>query len=526
MTRTPLLRTLLATLSKVHRADARGAGTVDTSRRRFLVGAAAGAALLAAAPRRARGAPKPPRVTDVGVVGAGLAGLVCATELQRAGVTPRLYEAAERVGGRCFSLGGAFAGPVSFPGQVVERGGELIDNLHKTMLGYAREFGLAKEDVNKAPGDVEVFYFFDGQRVPEAVIVDEYRAFVAAMRDDLRASSGEPTADASNDADRALDRMTLAEYLGTRGAGPRIAAAITSAYEAEYGLAAGEQSALNFLLFIHADRRSKFTPFGVFSDERWHLIGGNQQIPAALAARLSSPAQLGHRLLRVARTAGGRVELTFQVGARSKTVTHDVVVLTLPFSVLRTVELAATLALPDWKLRAIRELGYGTNAKMMVGFHGPYWLGAGCTGQSYSDLDNHQATWETNPSRASSAAAVLTDYASAARGARLDPGRVQVEAERFVADLDRVIPGAGAAVARDGGRIRAHLEHWPSNPLSRGSYTCYRPGQFTTLAGNEGKPVGNLFFAGEHTNSFYEWQGFMEGACLSGIDAAAAVLAG
>ena len=43
-----------------------------------------------------------------------------------------------------------------FPGQVVERGGELIDNLHKTMLGYAQRFGLAREDVNKQPG--EVFY--------------------------------------------------------------------------------------------------------------------------------------------------------------------------------------------------------------------------------------------------------------------------------------------------------------------------------------------------------------------------------
>lgn len=57
----------------------------------------------------------------------------------------------------------------------------------------------------------------------------------------------------------------------------------------------------------------------------------------------------------------------------------------------------------------------------------------------------------------------------------------------------------------------------------KGSYTCYLPGQFTTIAGNEGKSVGNLHFAGEHANSFYEWQGFMEGAVLSGLDAAAAV---
>ena len=76
-----------------------------------------------------------------------------------------------RAGGRCWSLRQAF------PGQVVERGGELIDNLHKTMLGYAQRFGLAREDVNKRPG--EVFYVFGGERYPEAAVVDEFRAFVA-----------------------------------------------------------------------------------------------------------------------------------------------------------------------------------------------------------------------------------------------------------------------------------------------------------------------------------------------------------
>ena len=41
----------------------------------------------------------------------------------------------------------------------------------------------------------------------------------------------------------------------------------------------------------------------------------------------------------------------------------------------------------------------------------------------------------------------------------------------------------------------------------------------------EGQPAGHLYFAGEHTDSFYSWQGFMEGACLSGLSASAAVLA-
>ena len=178
-----------------------------------------------------------------------------------------------------------------------------------------------------------------------------------------------------------------------------------------------------------------------------------------------------------------------------------------------------------WKQQAIEELSYGTNAKMMVGFTSPYWRAHGSSGASYSDLPNHQATWETNPTAATGTRAVLTDYSGGDRGASLDPMKAQAATERLLGDLDQIFPGAYTNVARIGSAYRVHLEHWPSNPLSKGSYTCYAPGQFTTIAGNEGTRVGNLLFAGEHTNSFYEWQGFMEGACLSGIDAANELLA-
>src|SRR4030095_3334814 len=123
-------------------------------------------------------------------------------------------------------------------------------------------------------------------------------------------------------------------------------------------------------------------------------------------------------------------------------------------------------------LFAIQNLGYGTNAKVMPGFNGAMWLGLGSNGQSFSDLTNHQNTWETNPIRATSAHAVLTDYSGGDRGARLQP--------------------APAATRDTRGNFLPHLEHWPSNPLTKGAYTCNQPGYFTTIAGNEQKPVGNL----------------------------------
>jgi monoamine oxidase len=395
------------------------------------------------------------------------------------------------------------------------------------MLRYASQFNLVVVDVTKQPGGTT--YYFGGVHVPEARVVDEFRAFVGVMRRDLVRLTNEVTALSHSDFDRALDQINLAEYLNGQNAsgvdaGPIARAAISEAYIAEYGLEPSEQSCLNFLLFIHADRRSKFTPFGVFSDERYHIVDGNDRIVEGLTQSLARPVALGMRLTAVRKTGAGAVELTFDSAGGPVTRVHDIVVLTIPFTVLSGVQLHANLGLSQEKRDAIAMLGYGDNAKMMVGFDSRPWAAQGSNGSSYSDLEDHQATWETNPTGATARRAILTDYSGGQRGASLDPANVQAEAERFLLDLNLVFPGARAAASGTVGTYTAHLEHWPSNPLTLSSYTCYRPGQFTTIAGLEGQPAGNLFFAGEHTNSFYDWQGFMEGAALSGIDAATAIL--
>ena len=443
------------------------------SRRRFLKTAAAGAALASAVrPAWSASASAPPNLS-VGIVGAGLAGLSCAYELQRAGLLAAVYEAAEDVGGRCASM--------PFSGQIIERGGELIDTAHKSMINYARDFGLTLESYIKPPGDT--FYDFGGQRYSESQVVEEIRAFVPAMRDDLRTLSSAPSADSHTPADSALDATSLADYLYTRGASPLARKALEQAYIAEYGREIAEQSCLNFLLYMRANRRARFQPFGV-SDERYHIVEGNQQIAHGLAQRLSTQVVPNRRLQRVSRTAGGSILLEF-VGGSSQL--HDVVVLAMPFTALRASGfLAASLNLPTWKQDAIQLLGCGANAKMVVGFASRPWAAAGSNGAAYSDRPHVQNTWETNPSRATATSAVLLDYSGGLRGAALNPANPQGEAALWLSDLNGVFAGAqvSADAAKVGSNYRVHLEHWPSNPLTQGSYTCYLPGQFTTLAGN------------------------------------------
>lgn len=455
----------------------------------------------------------PPAVdAKIAIVGAGLAGLACAYELQKKGIKATIYEASQRAGGRCYSLDNFF------PGQVAERGGEFIDNLHKTMLGYVKEFQLEVEDLSKKPG--EVFYYFDGQRYSESAVVDEFRDFVAAMQSDLR-TLGQPTADNFTDAERQLDLLNLRDYLDSRGAGNLIKQVIKAAYIGEYGSEIDEQSCLSFLFFIHADKRAKFRPFGVFSDERYHVIGGNQQIVKALEQRVQGQINYGKKLLSAKKDNAGKIELFFESSPSTK---FDAVVFAMPFSTLREVNLQG-LQLPQWKIDAINNLVYGTNSKLMVGFNSRPWNNFGSNGSAYADLPFLQGTWETNPSRSTNYRAVLTDYTGGNLGAKINPKSLQQDTANFLNNLKFVYPGADISAVRDASnKYLAYLENWSLNPLTKGSYTCNQPGYFTSIAGNEGKAVDNIYFAGEHTNSFYEWQGFMEGAAISGIVAAQQII--
>ena len=305
-----------------------------TSRRDFVkaVGVAAAAPLAGS---MLGGFAAPPRRTgSVAIVGAGLAGLACADRLRERGVAATLYEASGRVGGRCSSLRGYFGE------QTAELGGEFIDTTHQTMRRYANEFNLAREDVTRADG--EIFYDFGGTRFTEDEVVDEYRELVPRIRADVQTLSGEPSFFDHTAADIALDNLSLEEWLATRCADlPIVRAALDEAYVAEYGRETAEQSCLNLLLFLHADRRRRFTPFGVFSDERFHLVGGNDAVASGIALRLPGSIETGRSLVGLSRLGNGKYKLDFTTGAP---VHADFVVLTLPFTVLRGLDLAPSLA--------------------------------------------------------------------------------------------------------------------------------------------------------------------------------------
>jgi monoamine oxidase len=454
-----------------------------------------------------------PQGARIAIIGAGLAGLSAALELQNHGMDAVVYEGGDRVGGRCHSVTKS-----QFPGQTLEAGGEFIDSRHTVMLSYVRRLGLQME-VMFAQG--ESTYYFQGRHYQEAEIVEEYRELLRLIQPDLQRLSYQPSAAIHRPEDVILDRMSLQDYLESRGIGELIKRFLTAAYQNEYGVDLADQSCLN-LLISNLDQDLQAPSLSIASDERFHVLGGNQQIAQGLAQLLHRPIHYDRKLVKIHRTGLKQIALTFEIGGgRTVTETYGAAIITVPFTVLRDVALDASLELPRWKRWGIEQARLGSSAKLFVGFEHAAWRDLGRNGMAYSDLPGHQVCWEANPTAGDDRHRTLVNFA----GGALGENRSEAEGEGFARLCDRFFPGAVAR--RDGaGQVVTHLERWTTNPLSKGAYTCYGPGQFTTIAGTEGTPIHNLHFAGEHTNSFYEWQGFMEGAARSGIHAAREVLKG
>ncbi len=524
MARTPLLRSLRRSLRLAQASARSGRAPSDLladlqdprryTRREFLLRsgtAMVGLGLVGCLPRSGNER-SPGDDPQVVIVGAGIAGLTAGWRLKQAGVGVRILEAQERIGGRMFSLRGHFAHD-----QVAELGGELIDSGHVHIRALARELGLDLVDLRTGETMEEELWYFEGRRIPQAEVVQAWGPVAARIEADLGTlhTLGDwpwVTYRDPNGAE-ALDRTSLAEWLEGIEMEGWFRRLLDVGFTTEYGLEAGDQSALNLHFLIDPDP-DEFVIYGE-SDERYHVRGGNDRIPAELARRLEPEIDLGVRLESVRERADGGFELSVRENGRSRNLTAPTLILALPFTLLRNVEL--DMELPPVKLQAIRDLGYGTNAKLMMGFNERPWRSRHrSAGSVLTDLP-FQLTWETSREQAGPGG-ILTNFTGGAQGVRVGEGSAQEQARALVRDLERVYPGVEDIHLPD----RAVRFHWPSHDWTRGSYASYRPGQWTRICGAEGERVRGLFFAGEHCS--LDAQGFMEGGCETGERVALEIL--
>lgn len=451
------------------------------------------------------GPPAQPEV--VAVVGAGIAGLHCAMRLREADVDVTVYDMQNRVGGRMFTGRGLFA-----EDQICELGGELIDSNHATLFALAEELEIDLDDrLEDADGVALDTYYIDGEIVPDELILEQFQAVAGVMADDALA------ADEDEEAYAALDETSLDAYFQEKvpvAEYPELHAILQVAYRGEFGLENDQQSALNMLYLIGSDDSSSFRIFGD-SDERYHTHEGNDLFPTRIAEVIGDDhIRLEHKLVRIADGEEGGFELVFETADGEVTVQATRVVFALPFSVLRDVD-TADLTLSDEKREIIDNLGYGTNAKVMGGFDTRFWLEEyQASGSLYTDGPLQQ-TWDTSIGQEGTTG-ILTNFLGGDRGLESDEGTPVTWWASNLAELEEVWPGAAGAFNGEAVRM-----HWPTAEGFKGSYTCYRVGQWAYY-GLEGEPEGKLHFCGEHTS--LDFQGWMEGGAETGALVASQIL--
>ena len=467
-----------------------------------------------------RSTPRGPRVV---IVGAGLAGLTAAYRLTQAGVpNVQLFESrGDRVGGRCWTARG-FA-----DGQTAEHGGEFIDTRHVHLLGLVEELGLELEDLWESwtPGSIWPNWV-DGELTEGKALNDQLDRIARAVESEARrigviADGRRPSARAisyGSATPRAieLDAISMAEWLDARIPGvlrEPIGAYLDASMAGWYGLEMDQLSACTWMDY--------FVIPAPGADERWHVRGGNDQVPNLLADRLpQGTLHLDAPLEAMRIRSDGAYELRFG-GATSSVA--DVVILALPFTTLRRVDLTDA-GFGVQRMAAIDELGMGMDVKLMLQYdrrpdeflvNGRPWSG----GMDHTD-PNFQ-TWESSAGQPGRSG-LVTVYAGGRTGGSWTADELHAPAPDALAAeyrgmVDGVVPGTASA-----SNGRTWLDLWTRDPWTYGSYSAYLPGQFTRFWGYAGRVEGRVHFAGEHTST-HSW-GYLNGGVESGQRAAIEVL--
>jgi monoamine oxidase len=451
-------------------------------------------------------------MSGVIVIGAGLAGLAAAYELSQAGHEVTVLEAQMRPGGRVQTLRAPFA-----DGLYAETGAARIPDNHHWTLKYVRLFGLELapfypstlrfvrhirgQRVETEPGrEIDADEYVRPDRLPLRLTEEERREGLRRVRarrlEPVLREVGDPAAPGwPADALLRYDRMTDAQFLLAQGLSPD-AVALTALGQYDPTDEAWALSALDLLrtlAFEHAET------------QRWKIVGGNDRLPQAFAARLADRIRYGCAAVRIEQDAD-RVRVVYRTPGGQEILTGDRAICAIPFSVLRAIDVSPPFS-PD-KQRAINELPYDAVTRAFVQVRRRYWEEQGVNGFALTDdpTEIWHPMWDRPGGRA-----LLVSYMRSRLAARVSAMGEEERLATVLAQIERVHPG-----------IHAHAEGiaykaWHEDPWAQGAYAIYRPGQMATLHPHVARPEGRVHFAGEHASVLPNW---MHGAIESGVRAA------
>lgn len=484
---------------------------------------------LLAAPKAYAGPPNLPagsgKGVKVAILGAGIAGLVAAYELRKAGYEVTVLEAQDRPGGRAWSVRrGTVIQQKGRPDQIVDwdegrnhymnAGPARIPQVHHAILGYCRDLGVPLEVMVNGNRVAKLDY--GGKVVSNGQAINDTRGAFAELLSkaiDQGALDKELTG---------LDKQRLLGYLAGYGGLDR-PSRLYSGAEGRSGFAAHPggydhppKGAAPLRLKDMMDARfwgisGFFEEFIDMQATMLQPVGGMDRISYALYERVK-PAVTFKAVVKEIRREGQGARIVYEVGGQARTLSADYAIVTIPLPVLA--KIPADFSAPVKAAVTAGGKTYGTSTKV------------GWQSRRFWEQDDFQfggLGWTEEPNEVvwypsggfGEKTGVLVGAYSAGFSNFQNPTRFGAMSfeERYAVSrrvIEKFHPGRGKELEKP------FSVCWADTPYAEG-VSAFWPDQlrathYVTLC----RPDGPFYFAGEHMSYLNAWQ---EGAALAAHEA-------